>query len=614
MVEGRVEFRLLGPLEVVAEGHQLSLGGSRPRALLALLLLHGNEVVSVDRIIDELWDAQPPRTAEQAVRVYVWNLRKALEAERSDAPPQVLVTHDNGYLLKVALGDVDVDCFEALRAEGRRLLASGDAVDAAKAFDSALALWRGSPLQDFTYERFARSEILRLEELRMTTLEDRFDAQLASGMASELVADLAQLVDAQPLRERLRGQLMLALYRSGRQADALEAYQKGRQLLVDELGLEPGGPLQQLETLILQQDPLLEPTAVTPAAVIRPQQTPSRTSRQRVRAGALALVTLALATATLVAATGWHDHAPSVAFVIGAPRSAIANPAQGFLINEVEGMQYGAKAAGVPATVLFSGDSYTGFMQEIARAARRNNLVIVGATPDLEQLSELTRRFPGTRFLVPDSVTDPEASFAGQRNVTGINFHDRENAYLGGYLAGLMTHGHEAVSAVGGFPTESVRDLIAGFTAGAHRARGGIRVLVNYTDSFDDGALCASAANGQIDRGSDVVFDVAGACGVGALQAAGIRGVWGLGVDSNMSYLGPQVLASVVKQFGLATALAVKLFAAGRLPRGRDIQVDLASGNIGLIGISHEVPTTVRAKVEAVQSMLLARDQTYGSR
>jgi DNA-binding SARP family transcriptional activator len=184
-------------------------------------------------------------------RVYVSNLRKALGAE-------VLITHGNGYLLEVAPEEVDVDRFEALRAEGRGLLAAGDTTEAADALGHALSLWRGPPLQDFAYEAFAQPEIARLEELRLATLEDRFDAQLAAGGDSELVADLEQLVEANPLRERLRAQLMLALYRSGRQADALEAYQRGRRLLVDELGLEPGETLRRLVTRILQQDPGLD--------------------------------------------------------------------------------------------------------------------------------------------------------------------------------------------------------------------------------------------------------------------------------------------------------------------------------------------------------------------
>jgi len=251
---------VLGPLEVAEDRRLVDLGGSRPRALLALFLLHRNEVVALDRIVEELWAGQPPKTAEQAVRVYVSNLRKVLEPGGPDEP-RMLVTRGSGYVLRVGPGDVDVDRFEELRTEGRRLLEEGEAAQAVQVLGEALSLWRGPALQDFAYENFAEPEIARLEELRVATLEDRFDARLAAGESSELVADLEQLVDASPLRERPRAQLMLALYRSGRQAEALETYQRGRRLLADELGLEPGEPLRLLELRILQQDPeLARPT------------------------------------------------------------------------------------------------------------------------------------------------------------------------------------------------------------------------------------------------------------------------------------------------------------------------------------------------------------------
>ena len=240
--------------------------------------------------------------------------------------------------------------------------------------------------------------------------------------------------------------------------------------------------------------------------------------------------------------------------------------------------------------------------------------MVVDATPHLEAVSRLTRRFPRTRFLVPDSVSDKHASFAGQQNVTGFGFDDREDGYLGGYLAGLMTHGDEAVSAVGGIGTKIVRDLIGGFEAGARHARPGIRVLVDYTGTFVTQSLCEAAANRQISRGSAVVFDVAGICGFGALEAAGIRGVWGLGVDSDLSYLGPQILGSVVNRFDRATQLAVTLFASGRLPGGRDLRLDLASDSIGLVGINNRVPPAVRLKVEKVAARLRAADQSRDAR
>lgn len=228
------------------------LGGPKVRALLAVLLLHHGEVVSTDRLIDALWGERASATAAKTVQVYVSNLRRAL----GDG---LLVTRGHGYLLLTGAGQVDSDRFEALVAEGRRVLRSGDGRDAGRRLREALALWRGPALADFAYEPFAQNAIARLEEARLEALEDRIDADLAVGEQAGLVGELEALVAQHPLRERLQGQLMLALYRTGRQADALDRYREARRSLIEELGLEPGRALQELERAILSQDPALEP-------------------------------------------------------------------------------------------------------------------------------------------------------------------------------------------------------------------------------------------------------------------------------------------------------------------------------------------------------------------
>ncbi len=245
------EFRLLGSLEVLVEGRSLSLGGARQRAVLAILLLHRGEVVSADRIADELWGEKPPETATKTVQVYVSRLRKELGEG-------VLVTRGGGYALDVDADQVDADRFERLAAEGREALERGDHRGAAETLSEALGLWRGPPLADFAYEPFAHNEIARLEELRLDVLENRVETDLALGRHAALVSELETLVAEHPTRERLRGQLMLALYRAGRQAEALESYRDARRALDEELGLEPGPELQQLEQSILNQDPALE--------------------------------------------------------------------------------------------------------------------------------------------------------------------------------------------------------------------------------------------------------------------------------------------------------------------------------------------------------------------
>jgi YVTN family beta-propeller protein len=247
-----IEFRVLGSLEVVEQDRPLALGGPRQRALLAVLLVHRGEPVSSDRLVDELWGERAPSSAVKIVQGYVSNLRKVLGEG-------LLVTRGRGYLLQTEPDQTDVDRFESLVTEGRRALQAGDARAAAARLREALGLWRGPPLADFAYESFAQSEIARLDESRLGALEARFDAELALGEHARLVAELDAIVDEHPHRERLIAQLMLALYRSGRQVDALESYRVARQRLVDELGLEPGRDLQELERAVLAQDPALEP-------------------------------------------------------------------------------------------------------------------------------------------------------------------------------------------------------------------------------------------------------------------------------------------------------------------------------------------------------------------
>ena len=254
-VERVIEFRVLGPLEVMRGGRLVEIGRGRKRALLAILLLHANEVVSSDRLIDEVWGERAPATAPKILQGYVSQLRKVF----SDADGgSVLVTKPPGYVLRLEPGQLDVEHFVALLGKGRAALADGAAGDAAMLLREALELWRGPPLADFAFDSFATEEIARLEELRLSAVEERIEADLALGRQADLVAELEAFVARHPLRERARGQLMLALYRSGRQAEALQVYQDGRRTLVEELGLEPGRALQQLEQAILQQDPSLD--------------------------------------------------------------------------------------------------------------------------------------------------------------------------------------------------------------------------------------------------------------------------------------------------------------------------------------------------------------------
>jgi len=306
----RLEFGILGPLEVRVDGAPVPIGGPRQRALLALLLCNANRAVSRERLIDELLGDQAADTAEHTLRVQVSRLRKALAVAGDE--PRVLARAP-GYLLRVEAGEFDLDGFDQHVADGRQALEHGDPERAAMQLRAAEALWRGRPLADLEFEPFARFEVQRLEELRLVVVEQRIDAELALGRHAELCPELEALVAEHSLRERLRGQLMLALYRSGRQADALEVYRDGRSLLVDELALEPGPQLRKLEQAILEHEAELDlarpvkphPTAlavatsdVEPAVVAPPAEPPAAVRRPRARR----VLALALAVSAAIVA------------------------------------------------------------------------------------------------------------------------------------------------------------------------------------------------------------------------------------------------------------------------------------------------------------------------
>jgi DNA-binding SARP family transcriptional activator/streptogramin lyase len=296
-----VEFRILGPLELQDGPDPVAIDAPKQRALLGVLLLHPNEVVSTERLIDELWGERPPATAGKVVQTYVAQLRRVLGRTSIETRPP-------GYLLRIEEGALDAARFRTLATEARRLANIGQDEHARKLYGEALALWRGPALADVRFESYARNELDRFEEERLGVVIDRIDCDLALGRDNELLPELDALVEQHPLNERLRAQLMLALYRSGRQGDGLAAYQDARHVLAEQLALEPGEPLRQLERQILNHDPALRwvpPTSVAKARVGR---------RQRVWAtaavGAVSVASLALAVG--LSAIGGSREAPTI--------------------------------------------------------------------------------------------------------------------------------------------------------------------------------------------------------------------------------------------------------------------------------------------------------------
>jgi basic membrane lipoprotein Med (substrate-binding protein (PBP1-ABC) superfamily)/DNA-binding SARP family transcriptional activator len=603
-----VDYRLLGPLEVVDDGRRVVLGGARQQALLTLLLLRRNQVVATEAIVEELWAGEQPRTAHQIVRVYVSQLRKALEPDRGDDEPRILLTHGAGYMLRTEPDEVDLDRLDALRADARRLVADGRAAEAAAVLREALALWRGPPLHDVAYESFAQHEVTRLEELRLVTLEDRFEAELAAGDDAAVVADLEPLVAANPLRERLRAQLMLALYRTGRQADALTAYADARRVFVEELGLEPAERLSELQARILRHDPALEREgqSTSPAQAAQPRRRP-RTLWFGIAGASIAAVSAIALAFVLRDGSSGQPANRRVTIIIGAAQRTNPPPVVALALDGVRAAERDLHA---DVHVVYGGSpgalDADGIRAMLERAASRSGLVY---TPDIGNnaiIARVARAFPRTRFVVGYQVE--RAPYSGLANVTGITFANREVGYLAGYLAALAAR-DGAVSVVGGVPFPVVVDLVEGFAEGAHAARPSIRVLKGYSGTFYEQSPCETLAKRQIDAGSRVVFDAAGDCGFGALEAAGIRGVWGIGVDKDLSYLGPHILASAVKRLDHAPELAIKLFLDDELPRGKTILLDLSSDSVGLVGISNRVSAPVREKLLQVAATLRKRDQ-----
>jgi YVTN family beta-propeller protein len=358
-----MEFRILGSLEVLVDGRQVPLGGARQRAVLTILLLHRGEVVSVDRVVDELWGERPPDTAVKTVQVYVSRLRKAL----GDG---VLVTRGGGYALELGADVVDADSFQRLSDEGRKALDGGDARGAHERLRAALQLWRGPPLADVAYEPFAQNEVARLEELRLVALENRCEADLALGRHAALIPELEGLVSEHPTRERLREELMLALYRSGRQVDALECYRDAQWTLAEDLGLEPGSRLQQLEHSILAHDPSIEaPPAEGVGAALRRSR---RGGLLVALGGALAL---AAVIAVVVARNGEDEPSGSAENAVG-----LFDPATGEL-TERFAVGRGPSAAAAGAGSVWVANARDGTVSRVDAEKRQVATIDVGADP-----------------------------------------------------------------------------------------------------------------------------------------------------------------------------------------------------------------------------------------
>jgi DNA-binding SARP family transcriptional activator len=418
-----MEFRILGPVEVWDGAQRLALGGSKPRALLAVLLVHANQVVSTERLIDQLWGEAPPSTARNLVQVYVSRLRQALHRRpRQVAQGSMLVTRPSGYLLRVEPGELDLHCFEDLTAEARRAAADGDLERAAERWCAALALWRGPALAGAASEVLQRTAAPRLEEARMVALEERLEIDLRRGRHAELIGELEALIASYPGRERLRHQLMLALYRSGRRAEALTVYRNTRQRLVEELGLEPSPTLQELERAILRADPALGPALPTADATLDTPRGPCQlppdiddfTGRQAAVAQVQQLLEGEHATAIVISAIAGKAGVGKTALAVRVAHELRPRFADGQLYVNLRGAEAQAldpadvlagflRALGVQGAVIPEGLEERGWLYR-SRLADRRVLVVLDNAGSEAQVRPLLPGSHGCAVLVTSRV------------------------------------------------------------------------------------------------------------------------------------------------------------------------------------------------------------------
>jgi DNA-binding SARP family transcriptional activator/basic membrane lipoprotein Med (substrate-binding protein (PBP1-ABC) superfamily) len=560
------EFRILGSLEVLIDGTPAALGGAKQRAVLAALLLNANEVVSVERLVDEVWGDRSPPSAAHSLEAYVSRIRQLLNGHGP-----TLLRRGAGYRLDLGNAVLDAAVFVDRLEEAADAAEAGEPERAAAFATEALSLWHGPALADVALASAGRSEAERLEELRLRAYEVRLDAELGLGRHRAIVGELQSLVGQSPYRERFVGQLMLALYRSGRQGDALDVYEQTRRRLDADLGLQPSPELQQLSGQIVRQEPHLQSPAPQ-----RPDAAPGRGRLGRVTtltAGALA----AAAVMALTASGGDSVNSPSR---VGAPfhegaRVALVLPAKNRYPKLVpwNARPFRESAATWKFDAEVVADEGPALASRIEHG--RFDLVLVAGYAATNVLSAAVRKQPETRFVFLDASL-ADLGLEGVRNASAIRFASEQTSHLAGYLSALVPRRNgrakervDMVSVVAGPASAQASRVVAGFETGVRRARRDVRVRVDYV-SRADLATCERVANRQIDAGSDVVFVDAGYCGLGALAVARLRGVWGIGAYQDGVDPGPHVLAVFYKDYERATSIALDHFAIDDLPAGED--------------------------------------------
>jgi basic membrane lipoprotein Med (substrate-binding protein (PBP1-ABC) superfamily)/DNA-binding SARP family transcriptional activator len=527
-----VQFRILGSLSVVGDGKVAALGPPKQRALLAILLTRIGETVPVERLVELLWGATAPRTADHSIQIYVSDLRRAFEPLGG---ADTLVTRQPGYVLDVDPDSVDAWRFERLVKEGMRLLESGDEDGGRSTIREALGLWNGSPLSEFPYEEFAQPIIRRLVDERLTAVEAFAAASLEAGRTTEALDLLTAAVQDDPLRERARELLMLALYRSGRHAEALRSFHALRTQLTEELGVDPSPSIRALYDRILDHDPSL---AKGPVAK------------------------------------------PNVRVTLAAEGAGVG----GDRLGVERGFDRGVSDFSLlprKANVFALSASYREWMADLRELSEQAPALII--TPSFPMIDPIARDYPGTHYMVFDYI-------GSEPNVTYVDFRAREASFLAG-VAAALTSKTRIVGFIGGWDEMPIWQFLAGFEAGVAATDPGVRLQTAYARDWPDAEGFAdmdrneALARQMFTDGADVVFSAAGPAGIGAvIAAAGMssamgRHLWTIGVDTDwyqdlshiLGIISPvwraHVLTSVRKRYDLVAYEALQTIASGgRLP------------------------------------------------
>ena len=591
-------------------------------------------MVPVERLLDEVWGDDLPASAAHSLESYVSRLRRAL------SPYGVaLERRGGGYRIDLGGAVLDSQVFENLVDHATQALAAGDHPRAASIATDALRLWHGPVLADVPQRLEGRAEAERLDELRSRAFEIRVDAELGLGRHAELVGELRRLVEETPYRERLVAQLMIALYRSGRHVEALEVYERTRRDLDDDLGLRPGEELQRLAGQIVRQEPHLR-TPTQPAQAGNGQR--KRLMRARSMPAIVLAATLAVA-ATAIAVRHFDQTGAGLPGSRGSTRVALIRMWDPGGLGSRDEAGWGAFVEG-----LLKAERKQDLETEIVDLFPRRPPLggfAVGSKADVDRLSARLRsgafdlvlwplgltgppffdvvpQYPDTHFVFLDYCCAEGVELKGAPNATALTLRTGQAAHLAGYLSGLMEArrtlpqgGRHIVSIISGepnFPPQQI--LVQGFSTGVRRALPGAEIRSEYSSGYDDQATCERIANRQIDAGAGVVFAAVMDCGLGALTATAIRGVWGVASGEDRSHLGPHILATASQRYDRLVELTVSWYLEGRLPPGETVELGLVDDAVALVGINPDVPPGVRAKVAQETARLRAQEVRQSSR